>query len=84
MSDDEETGMQKGTMLWNGYPNMLWVRHTPYYLRLQLMDRQWVDRKAGVCGLYANQLVPAGDAKVVKLQRAFQKETYEQGKRSKL
>ena len=25
MGDDEEMGMRKGTMLWTGYPNPLWV-----------------------------------------------------------
>jgi hypothetical protein len=24
-TDDDETGMKAGTMLWNGYPNMIWV-----------------------------------------------------------
>ncbi|KAF2823894.1 beta-lactamase/transpeptidase-like protein [Ophiobolus disseminans] len=64
MSDDDETGMKAGTMLWNGYPNMIW----------------WVDPSTGICGLFATQVVPPGDAKVVAVQRKFEKEMYEQFK----
>lgn len=52
--------------------------------RVGLTSTQWIDRKAGICGLFATQVVPPGDGKVVKLQRAFQKEIYEQANKSKL
>lgn len=63
-SDDEETGMKKGTMIWNGYPNMIW----------------WIDPATGLCGLFGAQMVPPGDARAVAIQRRFKKEMYDQVK----
>jgi hypothetical protein len=31
-SDDAETGMREGTMLWNGFPNMLWVSRCCWFV----------------------------------------------------
>jgi hypothetical protein len=48
-------------MVWGGYPNLIW----------------WIDRKTGICGIYAGQVVPTGDAKVSSLQRKFEAGMYE-------
>jgi hypothetical protein len=42
---------------------------------------QWVDRKAGLCGLYAGQVLPPGDAKCAALNRKFEAEMYKQYQR---
>ncbi|KAF2031442.1 beta-lactamase/transpeptidase-like protein [Setomelanomma holmii] len=60
--NDAEDGKKAGTMLWGGYPNLIW----------------WVDRKTGLCGLYAGQVLPPGDAKCVSLNRKFEEEMYKQ------
>jgi hypothetical protein len=39
---------------------------------------QWIDRTAGVCGVFASQLFPAGDMKIEKLIRAFEEQVYRQ------
>ncbi|KAK3935246.1 acyltransferase LovD [Diplogelasinospora grovesii] len=58
--DDLPGWRQKGTMTWGGTPNLTW----------------WIDRKAGLCGLYAGQLMPLGDAKSVEMTQLFEKEMY--------
>ncbi|KAH7087523.1 beta-lactamase/transpeptidase-like protein [Paraphoma chrysanthemicola] len=64
---DLDDGKQSGTMLWGGLPNLIW----------------WVDRKAGLCGLYAGQVVPPGDAVCAALNRKFEAEMYRQYAASK-
>ncbi|KAF2115080.1 beta-lactamase/transpeptidase-like protein [Lophiotrema nucula] len=54
-------GKQPNTMFWGGYPNLIW----------------WCDRKAGLTGLYAGQVVPPGDAKCAELDRKFEAGIYE-------
>lgn len=39
---------------------------------------QWVDRKTGLCGLYAGQVLPPGDAKCATVNRKFEEEMYKQ------
>ncbi|KAF1946994.1 beta-lactamase/transpeptidase-like protein [Clathrospora elynae] len=58
---DSPDGKKVGTMIWGGLPNLVW----------------WVDRKAGLCGLYAGQVLPPGDAKCAVLSRKFEKGVYE-------
>ncbi|RAR14327.1 beta-lactamase/transpeptidase-like protein [Stemphylium lycopersici] len=58
---DSPDGKKAGTMLWGGYPNLIW----------------WVDRKTGLCGLYAGQVVPPGDPTVAALNRKFEAFMYE-------
>lgn len=38
---------------------------------------QWIDCDAGLCGLYASQIMPIGDAKSVELCKMFEKTMYE-------
>jgi len=45
---------------------------------------QWVDRKTGLCGLYATQVVPTGDAKCAALDRRFEAAMYEKYQESGL
>ena len=57
----DEPGQQRaGTMYWFGLPNVIC----------------WIDRKAGLYGLYFSQLLPMGDAKVNELFVSFQKAIY--------
>lgn len=39
--------------------------------------RQWIDREAGLCGLFATQIMPTGDEKTVELQQAFERAMYQ-------
>jgi hypothetical protein len=41
------------------------------------MVYQWVDRKSDLCGLYAGQVLPTGDAKCAVLNRKFEAAMYE-------
>lgn len=50
----------KGTMSWGGMPNLIW----------------FIDREAGLCGLYASQILPPGDLKSVEMSTLFEKEMY--------
>ena len=38
---------------------------------------QWIDREAGICGMYASQILPPGDAKSNELNGVFQRTMYE-------
>lgn len=39
-------------------------------------DHQFIDRKAGVCGIFGTQVYPSGDERVRKLHSAFEEEVY--------
>ena len=43
---------------------------------MQLTHPQWADRKAGLTGLYASQVLPPGDAKSAHLTRQFEQGMY--------
>ncbi|KAI1341142.1 beta-lactamase/transpeptidase-like protein [Xylariaceae sp. FL0016] len=58
---DVPGGRRAGSMTWTGLPNLAW----------------FVDRKAGVCGLYAGQLYPPADPKATELCGEFEKGIYE-------
>lgn len=62
LTSDSPDGKKAGTMIWGGAPNLIW----------------WCDRKTGLCGLYAGQVWPPGDAKVAVLNRKFEDAMYEQ------
>lgn len=66
--EDQQDGKAAGTMIWGGLPNLIW----------------WVDPKTGICGLYAGQVVPTGDAKCAALDRQFEAAMYEKYKQSEL
>ena len=69
-----------GTLLWSGMPNFFWVCNpcTQCIGRALLTDaRQFIDRKAGLCGLYGGQLMPPGDEKAGKMITLFEKAMYE-------
>lgn len=40
------------------------------------MNSQFVDRKAGVCGIFGLQMIPAGDKPIKDLHVAFEKAVY--------
>ncbi|KAK7524843.1 beta-lactamase/transpeptidase-like protein [Phyllosticta citriasiana] len=48
------------SLSWGGLPNLTW----------------WIDRKADLCGMFAGQLMPEGDAKAQALSQAFEREMY--------
>ncbi|KAI0508484.1 beta-lactamase/transpeptidase-like protein [Xylaria bambusicola] len=58
---DVPGGRRAGSMTWTGLPNLAW----------------FVDRTSSLCGLYAGQLYPPGDAKVGELQGLFEQGIYE-------
>ncbi|KAI1183965.1 beta-lactamase/transpeptidase-like protein [Nemania serpens] len=58
---DVPGGRKAGTMTWTGLPNLAW----------------FVDRRSGLCGLYAGQLYPPGDAKVGELSSMFEQGIYD-------
>lgn len=64
---DLPDGKKAGTMIWGGAPNLIW----------------WIDRATGLCGLYAGQVWPPGDAKCAVLDRKFEQGMYELYARSK-
>ncbi|KAF2128551.1 beta-lactamase/transpeptidase-like protein [Dothidotthia symphoricarpi CBS 119687] len=57
---DQIDGKAAGSMIWGGLPNLTW----------------WVDRKTGLCGLYAGQMMPTGDTKCSALDRQFEAGMY--------
>lgn len=65
---DGPDGKQAGTMIWGGLPNLLW----------------WIDRKTGLCGIYAGQVTPPGDSKCCALHRKFEAGMYAKMTKEKL
>ncbi|KAF2630465.1 beta-lactamase/transpeptidase-like protein [Macroventuria anomochaeta] len=68
LTEDQPDGKAAGTMIWGGLPNLIW----------------WVDRRTGLCGLYAGQVIPTGDAKCAALDRSFEAGMYEKYEQSGL
>ena len=46
------------------------------HIHLMLTLSQWIDPTSSLCGLFATQVVPAGDSAVAALQRTFEKAMY--------
>lgn len=63
--EDLPTGRKKGSIAWGGLPNLTW----------------WIDREAGLCGLYASQVLPQGDPKSNKMHQVFETAMYERIKK---
>lgn len=59
--EDLKGWRSKHTLTWGGTPNLTWI----------------IDRKAGLCALYASQIVPIGDVKSNEMVHAFEKAVYE-------
>ncbi|KAH6960081.1 beta-lactamase [Ilyonectria sp. MPI-CAGE-AT-0026] len=57
----------KGCMVWSGLPNLFW----------------FLDRKAGLCGVYGTQVLPPGDSGTAEMIAFFDKAIYELYARSK-
>ncbi|KAH8424224.1 serine hydrolase domain-containing protein [Aspergillus melleus] len=66
LEDSSASGNNAGTMRWSGMPNLFW----------------WIDRTAGLCGLYASQIMPTGDPRSVEWGTTFMKEMYTRLKKS--
>jgi len=60
LEDYEETGRRKGTLTWSGMPNLMWT----------------INREAGLCALYAGNLLPFGDFASGDMQMRFEREMY--------
>ena len=83
LTQDQPDGKAAGTMIWGGLPNLIWVStNVLIWLRTRSDLLQWIDRKTGLCGLYATQVVPTGDAKCAALDRKFEEAMYEKYKQS--
>ncbi|KAH8652006.1 beta-lactamase [Ilyonectria robusta] len=65
LSMEDGDWRKKGCMNWSGMPNLLW----------------FIDREAGLCGVYGGQLMPAGDVKVKEMINLFEKTMYGLGER---
>ncbi|KAK1749882.1 acyltransferase LovD [Echria macrotheca] len=63
--DDIPGWRSAGTLTWGGLPNLTW----------------FIDPTAGLCGLYATQLLPVGDELSVKLTQMFERAMYAELKR---
>lgn len=81
--DDLPDGRKAGTMIWGGAPNLIWVSRALTCCKLLANYEQWVDREAGLCGLYAGQVWPPGDAKCAVLDRKFEEAMYQRYGESK-
>ncbi|KAK7757519.1 hypothetical protein SLS62_000534 [Diatrype stigma] len=60
IAEDGHEYFRRGAMMWGGAANLNW----------------FIDRAAGVCGVFGSQVMPPGDAKMRKLINAFQAEVY--------
>lgn len=67
LNDLETTGRKKGSMSWGGLPNLVW----------------WMDRQAGLSGIYASQVIPPGDPRSLEMARKFEGAMYERLKQSR-
>lgn len=64
---------KKGTLIWSGMPNLFWVRdHSIVNFDLLLTLRQFIDREAGLCGVFGTQVLPPGDLKVEEMIKTFE------------
>jgi CubicO group peptidase (beta-lactamase class C family) len=68
LMEDLKGERRKGTMVWGGYPNLIW----------------FCDRFGGMSGIYGSQLNPPGDLKTVELVTAWIKELYSKAGKAKL
>ncbi len=76
--DDLPGWRTKGTMTWGGMPNLTWVSFNftrPRDIANQLC--QFIDREAGLCGMYASQLLPPDDLKSREMCQVFERAMYE-------
>ncbi|KAF4549646.1 Acyltransferase-like protein 2 [Elsinoe fawcettii] len=53
---DNEGRRKQNTLIWSGMPNCFW----------------FIDREAGVCGVFGTQVLPPGDLKVEETIKAFE------------
>ena len=58
--EDYFTGRKRGTLTWSGMANLQWT----------------IDREAGICALYAGNMLPFGDFASGDMQIKFEKEMY--------
>jgi CubicO group peptidase (beta-lactamase class C family) len=67
MLEDMEGRRRKGTLSWQGMPNVYW----------------WVDRAAGMSGVYGSQVIPTGDPKSLALFWDFERAMYEKAEKAR-
>ena len=58
--DDVDGVCKRGTLSWSGIQHLFW----------------WIDAQAGLCGLYASQLMPPNDETILNDAVEFRKEMY--------
>lgn len=81
---------KKGALTWSGMPNLYWVSlqfllsclellfYSIVNVRADICDLQFVDREAGLCGLFGCQLMPGGDKPTKEITTLYEKTLYEQ------
>ncbi|MCJ1264134.1 hypothetical protein MMC22_004005 [Lobaria immixta] len=76
--DDYPGWMNKGTLLWGGVPNIIWVcLHLMVLSDLRVINElQFIDREAGLCGFAGCQILPPMTPRILKLHEQFQHEIY--------
>ena len=86
--DATEGWRRSNTLVWSGMPNLFWVGViisplSPVFRGLMVWERytkrnsQFIDREAGLCGVYGVQVKPPGDAPTGKMITLFEKAMYE-------
>lgn len=60
IQSDQPTGLKKGTLTWNGFPNLKWT----------------IDRESGLSLYYASNVLPFGDYSSHRFQQLFEREMY--------
>ena len=77
--EDHPGWRRKDSMTWGGMPNLTWVSQLCHDLVIFAADklRQFIDRETGLCGIYASQILPPGDAKSMELSQMFEKTMYD-------
>ncbi|KAM3075997.1 hypothetical protein ACMFMG_006490 [Clarireedia jacksonii] len=60
VEDELEGWVNRGTVLWGGVPCVIW----------------FIDRKAGLCGLAASQMLPPMAPPIMRLHKGFQRGVY--------
>ncbi|KAH7389073.1 beta-lactamase/transpeptidase-like protein [Cadophora sp. MPI-SDFR-AT-0126] len=68
MAMEDAGGRRKGTMIWIGYPNLMW----------------FIDPIGGMSGIYGSQIYPPGDQKTIDLYTAWMEELYKKDQQPNL
>ncbi|KAL8805074.1 MAG: hypothetical protein Q9182_002164 [Xanthomendoza sp. 2 TL-2023] len=80
-TEDLPGSRRKGTLTWEGMPNLTWVSvRSNANTGFADDNEQFVDRETDLCGLYASQLFPPGDVQSLEMKELFEKTMYTRAK----